>query len=554
MALSVSISDGETIEFFCDVEDCNTLEHPGSIFLTLPFPPTSLLARCQRRNGVVRLLNLTEGLRIWVDNEPIGTHESVEVQFGDQVIIHSNKYVFEFINELQIVNGIPSSSPSTSSQHRGEIYEWALFFGLNASTGTELVSGIFFNVLELVLDNNKSGEGEFLSMKTLINDTQELSDIAELSFFCLRILAERANDSLASFVTSCYYTGRAVDGEVMLTLPYLLSMAIKRLPVPVASLVLCECLLEPALSLKGGAFQLMNEHKCLAELLTRTHPDGYLILIESIIALLVCSSTEETKMLPFMPRLMDIVAWRLRIALSIPKFLPSSPVSVAKFRCDESFSTSKFTRTTLRLLRANEQILNVLFVVYNTMQSRSEKPSGMKSVHQPRVEVLQQMSFATLKLMLDDLALTRKISVPHLRKLVLQSKTSADSTRALPPPAGYQSPTRSFKAKSHQKQVFSWGTSVSFPDLLRLILNISEHLIDDLKQEVGGIFGYMNKSSAGRKMGLRFSPLFSLPFAPEKRKSDVVQNSAPASSAKQKNIASPLSGSPLNSLRKKLFD
>jgi len=510
---------------------------------------------CQRRNGVVRLLNLTEGLRIWVDNELLGPHESCEVKFGEKIIIHSHKYAFVIVSEPQviqinhIVNDFSSSSPSSSSQQRGEICDWILFFGLSASTGSEQMSGL--NALEVVLDNNKSGGGEFLSMKTLIHDTQDLSEIAELSFFCLRILAERANYSLAAFVTSCYYTARAVDGEVMLTLPYLLSMAIKRLPVPIASLVLSECLLEPAVSLKGGAFQLMNEHKCLAELLIRTHPDGFLVLIESIMALLVCSSTEET-ILPFSPRLMDIVAWRLRIALSIPKFLPSSQVSVAKFHCDESFSTSSFTNTTLRLIRANEQILNILFVVYNTMQSRSENPSGMKSVRQPHVEVLQQMSFATLKLMLDDLALTpRKISVAHLRKLVLQSKTSAESTRTLPL-AGNQSPTRAIKAKS-QKQVFSWGTSVSFPDFLRLILNISEHLIDDLKQEVGGIFGYMNKSSAGRKMGLRFSPLFSLPFVPVKRKSDVVQNLAPASLTKHRNNASSLT-SPLNSLRKKLFE
>lgn len=405
-----------------------------------------------------------------------------------------------------------------------------------------------------------------MQQSMILHELLELADLGQMSFSCLRAALGFDEDSLFKLLSEYFYSSRGGGAP---SLSDILARALQRLPALAAAQDLLDFVIEPAVCLMrtnqsekidGSAKDKYS--KILTKILsvdgnadlshtTSVLESMYLLLVKHIFASSPWWVADDTSSIVerFLADLSDLVDWRTTRRLIPGKSSCGASPSTPSTQCPRtSFSSpspspspcntthekssplpspcltelqSPSLSLLSELLIVNDWMIKVIFMVYNAMQSKQETghpPSG-------RPPPTAEMSFGTFYLLVSDMGLSPYFPLTDLRRIAAQAKSM--SRPALPPgsPAQYPeqlrrtkpsfaSPTRSSAKKQTTTRptptTFSWGTSLTQAELLHCFGLMGE----DPRVKNGhahGIFGLMNDSGAGLKLGLlSTTPLFSV--------------------------------------------
>ena len=439
-------------------------------------------------------------------------------------------------------------------------------------------------------------------------------------------------------MTECFHAAREgrllEDDDAPMTLPFVLAYSLRKLPADVASQLLLDCLIEPAALLAslgsgggggggggGGSdsdeqlaqqpptsqLQLQLQHELAGILLPpgRSADLSHTIsVLEALFLLLVKLALDGgdggagagNGGGKIVRDLADLVAWRARHQQPSSAFDKTgdwaksvvhgggggSPVSVTDaphvYQSPSPQARKRTTPDLAALLHENARIIGVVFCVYNSLQRHWSGSSPAR--RRPFLEASQEMSLATLRVLMQDLGLDNYFDDAQLRAVVHHARSGGGALegdhrpRPRHRPPAFASPTRAWLAKNKASSspspfaspppaTFSWGAPISLPILFRVFAIMGEH--PELRRVTpGGIFGMMNAAMAGKKLGLRNAPLFSLDDSntvtgsprwsrsPSRHPSLAPSFSSTPTPSPRKSPSSS-SGSPLHGVRKRLF-
>ena len=586
-------------------------EAAQQLSLLLPDIPCSLIVKflVDDNDGSVKVLNLSNTMCVWVQGEPLPCHGVATLREGNDVCIHSLRYAFR-VSTTSSFFSAPSANSFSSlipdhALEVGEIKTWFAFFGLIApTTATTLTEdGRLLTAVSYEMESMHR-QGHFLSFETIIEKSTQETCLTELCS-----ITEIAAGAIA-FLQRCAASQSDSGGELadaMTTMfqqeSYLAQGKRKRLSL--ARIL--------ALSLRSMPEQIVSSQLLLQELILPLYPEASRYKTEEIaqsLAQLLAVDGEETEtvvqvlLLMLMRRLFppaggvprsrgpaeelpgliddvkDVLAWlRQRDASAVEeklghaaKLQQQSPASVMDLSPAALPSSSSSPKPLSRLhlpqpepplslaaqLHVNRHVLHIIFSIYNAMQrgrERTQSPSTPK-----RVFLLnQEMSLATLRLLMRDFGLEPFFSLENLRaiiacvkkvrvgggnsgspmklsparRLVVREKQEFVSAQSRP---SFWSPTRSSAAKLAQRSpssprssppVLSWGPSVNFEEFQKVLLNLGE--IEAIANRPGGLIGIVNASKAAKRLGLRSADLFSVRAQPVPRLRSPSRSMRPAS-------------------------
>ena len=586
-------------------------EAAQQLSLLLPDIPCSLIVKflVDDNDGSVKVLNLSNTMCVWVQGEPLPCHGVATLREGNDVCIHSLRYAFR-VSTTSSFFSAPSANSSSSlipdhALEVGEIKTWFAYFGLIApTTATTLTEdGRLLTAVSYEMESMHR-QGHFLSFETIMEkSTQEtcltelcsITEIAAGAIAFLQRCAASQSDSggeLADAMTTMFQQESylAQGKRKRLSLARIIALSLRSMPEQIGSsqLLLQELILP--------LYPVASRHKTeeiaqsLAQLLAVDGEETETVVQVLLLMLMrrlfppaggVPRSRGPAEELPgLIDDVKDVLAWlRQRDASAVEeklghaaKLQQQSPASVMDLSpaALPSSSSSSSPKPLSRLhlphpvpplslaaqLHENRLVLNVLFSTYNAMQR------GRDCTHSPstkRVFLLnQEMSLATLRLLMRDFGLEPFFSLENLRAIIACVKkvrsggSNSGSPMKLSPARhpvrekqefvsaqsrpSFWSPTRSSAAKLAQRSpssprssppVLSWGPSVNFEDFQKVLLSLGE--IEAIANRPGGLIGIVNASKAAKRLGLRSADLFSVRAQPVPRLRSPSRSMRPAS-------------------------
>ena len=590
--------------------------------LLLPDVPSSVivLLLTDDDDGSVKVLNLSTTICVWAQGEPLSCHGVATLREGDDVCIHSLRYSFRVSNtSSSFSSGMANSSSSLIPDHAlevGELKTWFAFFGLLPPT-TETTLSTDGRLLTAVSYEMESAhrQGHFLSFETVIEKTHqeaclaELCSIAEIAACAIAFLqrwtlscitgghcrssrtAAQSDSDLADAMTAMSQQESFLrqGKSKRLSLARILALSLRSMPEQSGSsqLLLQELILP--LYPMASRRNLEEIAQSLAQLLAVEDGEETETVVQVLLLMLirrlfppaggVPRSRGPAEELPgLVDDVKDVLAWlRQRDAPAVEEKSrdkqhqsPTSVVELSPVAQPSNRGPKPLARLHLpqpdppqslaAQLHENRHVLKILFSTYNAMQrgrERTKSPSSPK-----RVFLLnQEMSLATLRLLLRDFGLEPFSPLESLRALVMSVKkarvggsNSGSPVKLSPtrrpllreekdrasvqPRPSFWSPTRSSAAKLAQRSpssprsspprpVFSWGPSVSFEELEKVLLSLGE--TKAVMDRPGGLIGIINASKAAKRLGLRSAELFSVRPLPVPRQQSPLRSPRPAS-------------------------
>lgn len=576
--------------------------------LLLPDIPSSVivLLLTDDDDGSVKVLNLSTTICVWAQGEPLSCHGVATLREGGDVCIHSLRYSFRVSNtSSSFSSGMANSSSSLIPDHAlevGELKTWFAFFGLLPPTTETTLSTEDGRLLTAVSYEMESAhrQGHFLSFETVIEKTHqeaclaELCSIAEIAACAIAFLqrcAAQSDSDLADAMTAMSQQESFLrqGKSKRLSLARILALSLRSMPEQSGSsqLLLQELILP--LYPMASRRNLEEIAQSLAQLLAVEDGEETETVVQVLLLMLirrlfppaggVPRSRGPAEELPgLVDDVKDVLAWlQQRDAPAVEEKSrdkqhqsPTSVVELSPVAQPSNRGPKPLARLHLpqpdppqslaAQLHENRHVLKILFSTYNAMQrgrERTKSPSSPK-----RVFLLnQEMSLATLRLLLRDFGLEPFSALENLRALVMSVKKARvggsnsgspsklsptrrpllredkDRASAQPRPS-FWSPTRSSAAKLAQRSpssprsspprpVFSWGPSVSFEELEKVLLRLGE--IKAVMDRPGGLIGIINASKAAKRLGLRSAELFSVRPLPVPRQHSPSRSPRPAS-------------------------